>query len=62
VGASYRCTEGGRNGFVAKCTGPVASGKPIATSTLGRHTFAVSAIDLAGNRRTTTVTYTVIAP
>ena len=34
----------------------------IDTSTLGAHTFAVTATDLAGNRTTATHTYTVVAP
>jgi CSLREA domain-containing protein len=61
VRARYRCSEGGRSGFVARCSGPVASGKPIPTSTVGRKTFTVTALDLVGEKTTKTVIYTVIA-
>lgn len=61
VKAAYSCTEGGFRSFVATCEGTVARGKPIATASKGKHTFKVTATDLAGNRVTKTVTYTVVA-
>ena len=47
---------------VGSATASTKQGEPIDTSTLGTHTFAVTATDLAGNRTTTTHTYTVVAP
>ena len=46
---------------IARCSGTVATGKVIATSSLGVHRFAVTATDSNGVRRTATVTYTVVA-
>ena len=47
---------------VGSATASTRQGQPIDTSTLGAHTFAVTVTDLAGNRATTTHTYTVAAP
>ena len=47
---------------VGSAAASTRQGEPIDTSTLGAHTFAVTATDLAGNRATTTHTYTVAAP
>jgi hypothetical protein len=44
---------------VASCTGPVADGAPINTSTVGDHPFTVVGIDGSGNRTEVTHTYTV---
>jgi endonuclease G len=55
--ANYACTDG--ESGVATCTGSVASGQPIATSTPGAGVFTVTASDLAGNRVTRTVSYAV---
>lgn len=46
---------------IATSTGTVASGKAIDTSTLGSHTFNVTATDRAGNQKVVSVTYTVVA-
>lgn len=56
VKAVYTCAD---TVGVASCTGTVATGASIDTSTLGSKTFTVTATDTAGNAQTTTVTYTV---
>jgi hypothetical protein len=61
VDAGYSCTDPDGAGDVAGCKGPVASGSPIDTSTLGAHNFTVTAADQAGNSASQTVTYTVAA-
>jgi Protein of unknown function (DUF1565) len=61
VHASYACTDPDGAADVASCSGPVASGAPIDTSTTGPHAFTVTATDKAGNRATRTTTYTVAA-
>lgn len=58
--ASYSCADDGGSGL-AGCTGPVSSGQPLDTSTIGSHAFTVTATDNAGNESTQTVTYTVQA-
>jgi subtilisin-like proprotein convertase family protein len=60
VRAHYACAD--RTSGIAVCSGPVAPGARIDTFAAGRHRFTVTARDLAGNRRTTTVAYTVIVP
>jgi hypothetical protein len=57
VTAQYSCTDPGSG--VASCTGPVASGAAISTSTPGDNTFTVQARDAAGNTSSTTVHYQV---
>lgn len=59
--AVFSCNDGSGTG-VASCVGTVADGAPINTSTLGTHTFTVTAIDNQGLVSTKTVTYTVVAP
>jgi hypothetical protein len=54
VDASYACLD--------SCTGTVASGSPIDTSTLGVHTFQVSDQLESHPAAVTTVHYTVVAP
>jgi subtilisin-like proprotein convertase family protein len=58
VGADFACRD--QRSAVVACTGPVAPGAPIDTATLGVHNFTVAARDRAGNRRTATVSYTVV--
>lgn len=60
VPASYSCDDGAGVG-VATCTGTVANGAAINTSTLGAKTFTVTSTDLEGKRSTATVSYTVVA-
>ena len=57
VNASYTCTDAMSK--VASCTGTVANGKPINTTSAGTKSFTVTAKDNAGNSVTKTVNYTV---
>ena len=50
VGASYACSDGGAG--MTSCTGPVANGSLVNTSSKGTKTFAVTAIDTVGNSST----------
>jgi outer membrane protein assembly factor BamB len=50
VAASYSCADGGSG--VASCAGPVASGQPINTASVGNKTFSVNAADAVGNQAT----------
>jgi hypothetical protein len=59
INADYSCTDPDGSANVTKCTGPVASGTPLDTSTAGAHSFTVSASDVAGNGVSQTVQYTV---
>jgi hypothetical protein len=60
VAAFYTCTApAGAN--VSSCSGPVASGSPIDTSTPGAHTFVVAAKDDEGASASASVAYTVLA-
>jgi hypothetical protein len=58
--ASYTCADEAGGSGVAACTGTVASGAALSTSTAGSHTFTVSATDNAGNPSTATRNYTVL--
>ena len=62
VPASYACRDGARGPGIASCTGPVSSGQAIDTSTVGRHTFLVTATSKDGQTTTSTSVYTVQAP
>jgi len=62
VNASYTCLDGGSG--TASCTGPVSSGSPIDTASVGTKTFIVNASDQVGNQspqasRSYTVSYAV---
>ncbi len=61
VNASYSCTPA-EGATVKSCAGPVASGAPIDTSTLGSHSFTVNTEDQEGAKGSKTVSYTVVAP
>ena len=54
--ARYFCSD---PGGVQSCSGTVANGAQIDTSTVGSHTFTVNATDSSGNSTSTTVTYVV---
>jgi dehydratase len=58
--AGYSCSDGSGVG-VATCTGTVANGAPLNTSTLGSKTFTVNASDNEGKTSSKTVSYTVVA-
>ncbi|MGC4111097.1 MAG: hypothetical protein QM747_11890 [Nocardioides sp.] len=58
VVARYSCRDALSG--VASCVGSVRNGKPVNTHKLGKHTFTVTARDLAGNRTTRKVTYRVV--
>jgi hypothetical protein len=62
VTASYSCQEGPRGPGIKSCSGPVASGHPVDTSTAGQHSFSVTAVSLDGQTVTQTVSYTVRLP
>ena len=57
VAADYSCTDAGSG--VDECSGTVADGAALDTSTVGPHQFTVSALDLSGQLSRTTHTYTV---
>lgn len=58
VNASFACGDGGSG--VSACTGTVANGAAIDTSTSGGKTFTVNASDFAGNTAQATRTYNVV--
>jgi hypothetical protein len=62
VAANYRCQEGQAGPGVSSCTGTVPSDQPLETSTLGKHTFTVTAVSRDGQRSTETITYRVLPP
>ncbi|MGN6815954.1 MAG: hypothetical protein ACTHK3_07715 [Solirubrobacterales bacterium] len=61
VTASYSCTPQEGTSLII-CSGPVANGAPIDTSTPGEHSFTVNAKDNAGGTNSITVKYTVLSP
>lgn len=61
VDADYSCADAGGSGL-ASCTGDVADGDPLDTSTAGTFDFTVVARDGAGHETTVTNSYTVNAP
>ncbi len=58
VVSSYTCTDSVSE--VTSCVGPVPSGSPINTATVGEQSFTVNAIDSHGNSATLTNPYTVV--
>ena len=58
VAAAFSCSDAGGSDLDS-CTGTVANGADIDTSTVGTKTFAVTATDAAGNTRTVVRSYTV---
>ena len=59
VAAQYSCTDESGGSWLVSCGGTVANGLSLDTSSLGQHTFTVTATDKAGNRSNRSVTYTV---
>jgi hypothetical protein len=62
VTARYSCQEGSGGPGVASCAGTVASGRPLPTSTTGRHRFTITATSQDGQATTTSIAYTVTLP
>jgi hypothetical protein len=60
VAASYSCSDEDGGSGLASCTGTVANGDAIDTSSVGQKSFTVNATDNAGNPASKTVTYTVV--
>jgi hypothetical protein len=61
VRAAFACSPDAA-ASVASCTAPVDNGEPLDTSTLGSHTFTVTAVDSLGSTTSRTVDYTVVGP
>ncbi|HMN97951.1 MAG TPA: PxKF domain-containing protein [Miltoncostaeaceae bacterium] len=61
VVADYSCLDEADGSGIASCDGTVADGAQIDTSTIGSHSFTVTATDNAGNTATVTHTYVVTA-
>src|SRR3954470_8066871 len=60
VKANYKCADKAKNNSgLASCVGTVAFGHAIDTSTVGSHTFTVTATDKAGNVTTVNRSYHV---
>lgn len=59
VVGDYGCTDRGGSGL-QDCVGTVEEGSAVDTRTPGEHPFTVTATDGAGNRVTTTSSYTVL--
>jgi probable HAF family extracellular repeat protein len=57
--ASYACIDGGSG--LASCGGTVPNGAAIDTTSVGAHTFTVTASDAAGNTSTVPLQYQVVA-
>jgi hypothetical protein len=61
VNANYSCLPG-TGTSLESCTGPVANGAPLDTSTPGEHSFTVEAEDNDAGKASKTATYTVVLP
>ena len=62
VHASYGCQDGTGGPGITSCTGTVADGQSIDTTTPGRHAFTVTASSRDGQMSTNAVGYTVGQP
>ena len=58
--ADYDCADEADGSGLDSCVGDVADGAAVDTSTLGEHTFTVTARDRRGNETVVTHTYTVV--
>ena len=58
--ANYSCDDESGGSGIASCTGTVANGAAIDTSSVGLKTFSVNAEDNAGNTSSQVVTYSVV--
>lgn len=61
INAAFTCTPGA-GAVLASCTGPVSSGSPVSTATLGVHSFSVTGSDSDGQSTTVSSSYTVVSP
>jgi hypothetical protein len=61
VHASYSCQDPAGGMGITSCAGPVATGSPVVTSSLGTHSFTVTATEVNGLTTATTSIYTVVA-
>ena len=59
VKANYKCADKAKGSGLDTCVGTVANGHAIDTSTVGDHTFTVTATDKAGNTTTVNRSYHV---
>jgi Bacterial pre-peptidase C-terminal domain len=59
VVAGYACADETNGSGVDTCVGDVANGADVDTSTLGRHSFTVTATDKAGNKASAVAHYAV---
>lgn len=57
--ADYECLDEPGGSAVASCTGDLADGAALDTSSPGAYTFTVTATDAAGNSGSTTASYTI---
>jgi hypothetical protein len=62
VDASYSCAEGAAGPGLSSCDGTDASGAALDTSTLGAHSFTVTAASSDGEITPVTISYTVVLP
>jgi hypothetical protein len=60
VAARYSCAATSTGPALTSCVGSVRAGRRIDTTTLGTHTFTVSATNAEGNSTTEGVTYRVV--
>jgi hypothetical protein len=60
VTAEYECSDEPGGSGLAACTGTVADGAAVDTSSVGEKTFVVEAVDNAGNKASKSVSYTVV--
>jgi hypothetical protein len=60
LSSNYSCLPG-EGATLESCSGPVANGAAIDTSTLGTHTFTVDAEDKSKGKTTKSITYSVAA-
>jgi Bacterial Ig-like domain (group 3) len=60
VAADYSCADEAGGSGLASCSGTVAGGDAVDTSSVGEKTFKVEAADNAGNPASKSVSYTVV--
>ncbi len=60
INANYSCSDDVGGSGIVSCAGPVATGSPIDTATLGPKSFTVTATDGQGNTASVTRNYTVV--